>query len=118
MKLDWLEAYCKSKPGVEQVWKAEWEATLYKVDDKLFLMDGGDKQGKHILTVKLLPEEGALARSVFSAVVPGYYMNKTHWNSVYVDGDVDEAAMRGFIDQSYRLIVESLSKKRQKELLA
>lgn len=56
-------------------------------------------------------------RSEYRDIVPGYYMNKTHWNSVYLDGTVPEDILKEMINQSYNLIFNSLSKKKQKEIL-
>jgi predicted DNA-binding protein (MmcQ/YjbR family) len=51
-------------------------------------------------------------------IVTGYYMNKEHWNSVYLDVDVPDAILKQMIDMSYDLVFNSLSKKLQKQILS
>ncbi len=78
---------------------------------------GGDRDEKPIITVKLDPVFGELMRSQYEDIVPGYYMNKEHWNSLYLDGNVPEYVLKDMLDKSYCLILESFSKKVQKEVL-
>lgn len=118
-KYSWVETYCLSKPGVKKDFKEEWNAYRYLIDDKMFLMHGGDKEEREIFTVKLQPEFGDMLRREHKGeIVPGYYMNKTHWNSVYTENEtVTDALLKEMLDMSYDLILKSLSKKRQKEIL-
>ncbi len=117
MKYPWLDEYCLSKKCVEKEFKVEWNATRYMLGGKMLALQGGDKEGKAIITLKLPPAYGELLRQQYKNIVPGYYMNKEHWNSLYLDGDVPDEVLKNMVDQSYRLIFESLSKKAQKDLL-
>lgn len=118
MKYQWLEEYCTSKKGAFKEYKEEWGVYRYMLRDKMFVMHGGDNEGKEIITVKLDPMQGQRLREVYEGdIVPGYYMNKEHWNSVYVDGDVPDDILRDMLDQSYELILNGFSKKVQKEIL-
>lgn len=117
MQYDWLESYCLGKAGAVKEWKAEWECFRYMVGGKMFLMDGSDNNQRPILTLKLEPLHGELARREYGAdVEPGYYMNKEHWNSISRTGAVPDDMLRSYIDESYRLIFGTLTKKLQKEL--
>ncbi len=116
MKYDWLESYCLSKPGARKEYKSEWGVFRYMVFDKMFLMDGGDKDGLPIITLKLDPIFGDEMRKQYQDIFPGYYMNKVHWNSIKRGGKIPDELLKSFIDESYRLIVESLPKKKQIEL--
>lgn len=118
MKYEWLDEYCNSKKGVVKDFKVEWQATRYMINGKMFAMQGGDKYGKPIITLKLEPLFGDLLRKQYEDIVPGYYMNKEHWNSVYLDGEVPDDVLRDMVDKSYLLIFNSLSKKAQAEILA
>lgn len=118
MKYDWLNEFCLGLLGTREDYKAEWEATRYLVDDKMFLMVGENKKKQEIITLKLPPEVGHLMRQEYEEVVPGYYMNKEHWNSIDANGSVSDEMLMGMIRQSHKLILEGLTKKRQKELLA
>lgn len=70
-----------------------------------------DKNGADIITLKCEPAFGEQFRKTYEAITPGYYMNKTHWNSVRLDSDVPKDVVDRMIQQSYDLIVASLSKK-------
>ncbi|MCX8129747.1 MAG: MmcQ/YjbR family DNA-binding protein [Clostridia bacterium] len=117
MKYEWLDEYCLSKKGTEKEYKPEWDATRYMIRGKMFVLLGGDKDGKPIATVKLEPSHGELLRQQYKDIIPGYYMNKEHWNSLNLEGSVPDGVLKEMVDSSYRLIFESLSKKIQKELL-
>ncbi len=68
------------------------------------------------VNLKCDPEEAVLLRESYPAIQPGYHMNKKHWNTVDMDGSLDDKFIRGLIDTSYDLVVKGLTKT-QKELL-
>lgn len=117
MKYTWIDEYCLSKKGVEKDFKEEWNAFRYMIKGKMFAMEGSDKEGKPIITIKLEPFLGAALREEYSHIVPGYYMNKTHWNSLYLHGDVPDAVVKTMLDNGYDILLKSFSKKRQEEIL-
>jgi len=116
MNYSWIDEYLLKKPGVEKDYKPEWEATRYMIRGKMFGMQGGDKYGKPIFTMKLAPMDGQLLRATYKDIVPGYYMNKEHWNSLYLEGDVPDDVVRDMLVQSYEVLLNSLSKKAQQEV--
>ena len=118
MKYQWIDEYCFSKLGVEKDYKEEWGATRYLIGGKMFVMQCSDKNKKPIITVKCDPEFGEGLRRDFKDIVPGYYMNKEHWNSIYVEGDVPDDIVKQMVAMSYELVFESLTKKMQKEIKA
>lgn len=117
LKYEWFDEYCLSKKGASKDFKIEWEATRYLIGGKMFAMAGGDKYNKKILTLKCEPAFGELLRVEYPHIVPGYYMNKEHWNSVYLEGDVPDDVLKQMIDMSYNLVLNSLSKKMAKEII-
>lgn len=117
MKYKWLDEYCITKKGVEKDYKLEWDVNRYMIRGKMFAMQGGDKEGKAIITLKLEPMFGELLRTKYKDIVPGYYMNKEHWNSLYLEGTVPDDVLRDMLDNSYSIVLGSLSKKVQKEIL-
>lgn len=117
MKYEWLDEYCLSKKGVEKDYKVEWEATRYMIRGKMFAMQGGDKEGKPIITVKLEPIFGQQLRNQYKDIIAGYYMNKEHWNSLYLEGDVPDEVLRDMIDKSHGIVLGALSKKIQGEII-
>jgi predicted DNA-binding protein (MmcQ/YjbR family) len=86
------------------------------IKDKMFVLQGDDNKGNQIITVKLKPEFGELLRFQYEDIIPGYHMNKVHWNSLLLDGDVPDDVVREMLDESYELVLQSLSKKEKKEI--
>jgi hypothetical protein len=80
----------------------------------MFAMRCGDKDGKPIITLRLEPAFGALLRQQYKHIVPGYYMSKEHWNSLYLDGDVPDDVVQTMVRESHQIILKSLSKKNSK----
>lgn len=115
----WLDTYLLNLPGAEKDYKEEWEATRYMIRGKMFVMLGGDKHEAPIVTMKLDPAHGELLRKEYpNVVIPGHYMNKVHWNSVYLDeGIITQDAILDMGKESHSLILASLPKKTQREIL-
>ena len=116
MNYEWIDAYCLSKKGVEKDFKVEWDATRYRIRDKMFGMMGGDKEKKPIFTVKLEPSFGEFLRAQYKDIIPGYYMNKEHWNSLYLNGSVPDEVVKEMIDRGYDVLLHSFSKKARQEI--
>ena len=108
--------YAETFSSAHTDFKAEWGATRLLLDDKMFGMLGQNKSGKRILTVKLKPEDGELLREQYAEIVPGYYMNKVHWNSIDLAGQVSDETIKTMIQKSYQLILQAMTKKRQREI--
>ncbi|MDR1984023.1 MAG: MmcQ/YjbR family DNA-binding protein [Prevotellaceae bacterium] len=117
MKYDFIQEYCLSKKGAEEDYKKEWDAIRYMIRGKMFAMVGNDNLNLPIISVKLEPEYGIELRDKYNDIVPAYYMNKIHWNSLYLNGNVPDEILKKMLDHSYELIFSSLSKKAQKEIL-
>ena len=67
--------------------------------------------------MQLEPEEGDFLRQQYADIVPGYYMNKMHWNSVKSDGEVPDDLLKDLLDKSYNLVLGGFSKKKQAKIL-
>ena len=117
MKYEWLEEYCTAKKSADKDFKVEWDAKRYFIGGKMFALQGGDKEGKDIITLKCEPQFGEALRQQYQDIIAGYHMNKEHWNSVYLDGDVPDELLKQMIDMSYQLVLKSLSKKAQREIV-
>ena len=70
-------------------------------------------KGRYVGTIT----EGDFLRRQYEDIIPGYYMNKVHWNSVKAEGNVPDALLREMLEKSYRLVLGSFSKKKQRALL-
>ncbi|WMJ23830.1 MmcQ/YjbR family DNA-binding protein [Paludicola sp. MB14-C6] len=117
MDKTWIDEYCMKKKGVEKDFKVEWQWDRYMINGKLFAAICHDKQGRPIVTVKCEPMFGQMMRTEYEEITAGYYMNKEHWNSILLDQGVPQAVIKEMIDMSYSLIVKSLPKKQQAELI-
>ncbi len=116
MNYQWIDEYALTKQGIHKDYKKEWDWNRYLLNNKLVLAVCHDKEGKDIVSVKCEPSFGIELRAQYEGIVEGYYMNKTHWNSVYLDGSVPDDVIKIMIDQSYELIFKSFSKKKQREI--
>ena len=117
MQYDWLDGYLLGKSGVTKDFKAEWNWTRYMVGGKLFCALCHDDAGRDVyITMKLEPLRGEFLRGHFPDVIPGYYMNKTHWNSVRAEGALPEDILRDMLDESYRLVAAGLRRSERQAL--
>jgi len=116
MKYDFIQAHCLSKKAAEEDYKQEWDAIRYTVRSKMFAMVGNDGEGRPIISVKHTPERGEELREKYTDIVPGYYLNKTHWSSIFLSGNLPEAVLKQMLDDSYELIFNSLPKKVRNEI--
>jgi len=114
MNIESLREYCLSKPGVTETLPFGPDTLVFKVMDKMFLLTGLDNPES--FNVKCDPERAVQLREEYSEVLPGYHMNKTHWNTVLIKGRLTEAQLKGMIDDSYELVVASLPKNKQAQL--
>jgi predicted DNA-binding protein (MmcQ/YjbR family) len=113
----WLDDYLLSKKGAETDFQADWQAHRYLLKNKMFAMHGGDKEGVEILTLKLAPAHCEEIRELYKGkVTAGYYMNKTHWISIYLEENLPEEVLKKCVDGAYELILGSFSKKVQAEI--
>lgn len=118
MEDEQLNDYLLSKPGAVKEYHRDFGVDRLLVGGKMFAMWGGDKHERPIITLKLEPANGERLRKEWpDAVIAGYYMNKVHWNSVYLEDQVPDELLREMIDESYRIIFAELPKKRQREIL-
>lgn len=118
MRYTWMDEYLLAKKGVTKDLQADWNWIRYQVGGKMFAALCLDDGGKPVyITLKLRPEEGEFWRGQYADVIPGYYMNKTHWNSIAPDGQVPDDILRDMLDESYALVLAGLTKKTQREIL-
>jgi predicted DNA-binding protein (MmcQ/YjbR family) len=112
MNIESLRDYCLSKPGVTESFPFGEETLVFKLQDKIFLLCGLENPCR--FNVKCDPEKAIILREEYEEVQPGYHMNKTHWNTVYMNGRVSETRLKEMIDHSYDLILKNLPKNNRK----
>ena len=118
MKYPWIDEYLLSKRGVTKDLQAKWNWIRYHIGGKMFaaiLLDNDDRPC--YINLKLEPMEGELMRKQYPDIIPGYYSNKQHWNSVMPDGDIPDDLLRHWLDRSYCLVLKDFSKAKQREIL-
>ena len=112
MSYEWKDSFLLSLPGVCKDFKTEWNWTRYMVGGKLFCAVCHDERGGEVfITMKLEPLRGEFLRGQYADILPGYYMNKVHWNSVGAEGSVPQELLRDMLEESYRLVAGGLAKK-------
>lgn len=106
---------CLAKKGVEETSPFGPEVLVYKVCGKVFALTDPDEFPAYV-NLKCDPERALELRDEYESIKPGYHMNKKHWNSVYLDGSLPPALIRGLIGHSYDLVVRGLRKDERESL--
>lgn len=118
MRYNWIDDFLLKKKGVTKDFKEEWNWIRYHIGGKMFVaICLGENHEPYYITLKLEPAEGEFLRSQYPDIIPGYYMNKQHWNSVKPDGEVPDELLMDLLDKSYDLVLKGFSKKKQEEIL-
>lgn len=111
MNIEQLREYCINKPHVEESFPFGEDTLVFKVSGKIFALISLDEPETPRVNLKGLPEKNTELRERYEGVIPGYHMNKAHWNTVLLESDVNDKLLRQMTDESYSLIVSGLPKK-------
>jgi predicted DNA-binding protein (MmcQ/YjbR family) len=114
MNIESFREYCIQKAGVTEHFPFDETTLVFKVMGKMFALT--DIEAPFALALKCDPERAVELREAYPAVKPGWHMNKTHWNTVMVDGSLTDHLLKELIDHSYDLIVAGLRKKDRQRL--
>ncbi|CCK08676.1 MmcQ/YjbR family DNA-binding protein [Cronobacter sakazakii] len=93
--------YCMNKPGAEQSEHREWKAAQIKVGDVMFAMVHEVNQ-RPAVSLKTSPELAELLRQEHKDVFPSAQLNKAHWSTVFLDGDLPDSQIYYLVDASYQ----------------
>ncbi|ARA92015.1 MmcQ-like protein [Rhodothermaceae bacterium RA] len=107
MHLDALRAYCLAKTGATEELPFGEDVLVFKVMGKMFALTNLTWLPPGV-NLKCDPARAVELRERYDAVRPGYHMNKTHWNTVMLDGSLPPELVRALIDHSYELVVRGL----------
>ena len=113
--------YCQSLPGVEGSTPFGPQVLVYKVGGKMFALAVPDEllqQVNERVNLKCEPERAVELRDRHEDIVPGYHMNKRHWNTLTLPGKLPTKLVRELTDHSYALVVASLPRKLRESLPA
>ena len=115
MNIETLREYCLSKKAVTEDFPFGETTLVFRVKNKIFLLVSLDASPLQF-NAKCEPDKAVELREQYDAIQPGYHMNKKHWNTVIIDGSVSTSLLKEMIDDSYKLIVQSLPKKTRDNL--
>lgn len=122
-----FDVYLLDKPKTQLSFPFGEDVRVFKVNNKMFATLSLGKMAKvepvssaeeyWWLNVKCDPEEAVMLRDIFPSVIPGYHMNKRLWNTVILDGSIPQGEIERMIDNSFRLVVNNMTKKDQQSIL-
>lgn len=105
--------YLLGKPEAELDYPFGPDVAVPKICGKMFATLGEETEnGKRVghMNLKCDPVEAEFLRDMFESVLPGYHMNKVHWNTIVLDGTIPNGEIERMIDSSYALVVKRLKK--------
>lgn len=114
MNIESVREYCLNRKGVTESFPFDETTLVFKVIGKIFALVNLD--GDPSINLKCDPEKAVLLREQYESVIPGYHMNKKHWNTIRLDSMLPEHLIREWIDDSYRLVMLKMSKTDRKKL--
>ncbi len=127
MNLSAAKEYLLSKPGATLDHPFGEDTMVIKVKHKMFAtLSVGKMEKSEInldnentawLNLKCDPDEALALRDIFNAVIPGYHMNKKHWNTLILDGTIPDEEIKRMIDNSFMLVVQNMPKADQESIL-
>ncbi len=116
MNIEEVRSYCLSKKGVTEEFPFGEETLVFKVMNKIFMLTGLSSR-PFTCNLKMEPELTNSYREKYNEVLPGYHMNKKHWNTVIFEGNsIPRKELLWMIDHSYEQVIKGLPKKMQLEL--
>ena len=112
--LEQIYTYCSAKKAVTDGFPFGESALVFKVAGKMFCLVAVEELPLRV-NLKCDPEKAIELREQYASVIPGYHMNKQLWNTVILEGEVPDQEFFQWIDDSYDLVVASLTRKKRAE---
>lgn len=103
MNIETIRMYCLEKTDAVETLPFGPDVLVYKVNNKAFLLLPLDTEDLRF-NVKCNPELALELREQYASVLPGFHMNKKHWNTIIVDGSIPSKLIKEWIDHSYELV--------------
>lgn len=110
MNIEDLRDYVLSLKDVAESFPFGEDTLVFKTNDKIFLLVSLSSSPLQF-NVKCDPEKAIELREQYSSILPGYHMNKKHWNTIIIDGTLSQSQLKNFIKDSYDLISKRSTKK-------
>ncbi|GAB3653977.1 MmcQ/YjbR family DNA-binding protein [Echinicola sediminis] len=114
MDIVFFRDYCLKKSGVSEDTPFDADTLCFKVGGKIFAII--DIERFESVNLKCDPEWAMELREEYEGIVPGYHMNKKHWNTVLFSGVVPDPLILKLVNHSYDLVFKSLPRKLQNEI--
>jgi predicted DNA-binding protein (MmcQ/YjbR family) len=112
---DALRDYCLALTGVSETFPFGPKVSVFKVAGKMFALSILDEVPLRV-SLKCEPELAEQLRASHAAVLPGYHLNKRHWNTVIIDGSLTDQMIKDMIEDSYDLVVSKLPRAQRQAL--
>ncbi|OYT17627.1 MAG: MmcQ-like protein [Bacteroidetes bacterium 4572_77] len=109
MNIEDIRDYCIAKAAVSEGFPFDEVTLILKVHQKMFALIS--LNGPLRVNLKCEPERATALREQYTEIIPGYHMNKKHWNTVSLEGDLPIDLIKSLIDDSYNLVFNSLPKR-------
>jgi len=116
VNIESIREYCVSKKAVIECFPFDDKTLVFKVAGKIFALANLDTHPLRI-NLKCDPEKAIDLRERFQSIQAGYHMNKKHWNTIEINGEVSRDVLIKLIDHSYNMVVTKLTKKTREENL-
>jgi predicted DNA-binding protein (MmcQ/YjbR family) len=117
MTPDELQRLCLSLPGAVETYPFAEGLAVYKVEGKIFAISRLLAVPLEV-SLKCEPELAEQLRATHAAIRPGYHLNKRHWNTVTIDGSLDDEMLRSLVEDSWALVVDGLPARVRERLTA
>ena len=98
-----VEEYILSMPNAKLDYPFGEGVAVYKAGDKMFALIAEEKEPVN-LSLKCDPELSKLLRDKYESVMPGYHLNKKHWNTLVLTGQLPWEEVQALIHHSYELV--------------
>ncbi len=115
MNIEDIREFCLSKKSVTEDFPFDDVTLTFKVLGKIFLITGLDNIDLSI-NLKCDPEKAIELREENDNVIPGFHMNKKHWNTVKINDEISRELIIELIDHSYEMVVKGLPKSKRQAL--
>jgi len=104
MDIEIIREYCISKRNITESFPFGDDTLVFKTEGRIFAM--ANLEGDLTINLKCDPALAIELRERYSSVMPGYRMNKQHWNTIFIDGSVPDKEIFSWIDHSYDLVLK------------
>jgi predicted DNA-binding protein (MmcQ/YjbR family) len=109
MNIEDIREHCIAKEDVEEGFPFGEQTLVFKVNGKIFLLVSVDSHPLQF-NAKCDPERAEELRNEYDCIIPGYHMNKKHWNTVIIDNTLNTRQLKEQIDHSYGLVAKKKTK--------